>query len=135
MPSDADPDPALDQALRGEDIHNDVVKAIVDLLMEELECITEKETSESETGIPESDTIGQQTTEIHTEANSKDATKIIEQLQVSKLCAHLYFTKLSFFFANDACGKKKLVTQVIYIFFVLYIFYTFYGGTREAFYK
>ena len=43
----------------------------------------------------------------------------------------------------DAYGKKKVrvtgeiyIFRIIYIFFLLYIyFYTFYGGTREAFYK
>ena len=85
-----DLNPALDLALRGENIHNDVVKAIIDHLMEELKCITEKETSETEKAVPESDMIGQKTKEMHTEANSNDSinltkSKIIEQLQVSKL--------------------------------------------------
>ena len=54
--------------------------------------------------------------------------------------AHLYFTKSSFFFAIDVYGKKKVRDTSEIFFFVLYIYiyiyiYTFYGGTREAFYK
>ena len=51
------------------------------------------------------------------------------------MLSHLYFTKLSFFFANrDALLTVKKKVRDTSIFFVLYIY--FYGGTRgKAFYK
>ena len=49
----------------------------------------------------------------------------------------LYFTKSSFFSANDAYGKKKVRdTSEIYIFRIIYIYFTsFTEGHGEAFYK
>ena len=47
--------------------------------------------------------------------------------------AHSYFTKLSFFFANDAYGKKKIrdtseIEREIYFFSIIYIFTRFTEG-------